>query len=376
MGARKRIYLAGPVSNCNEWQKHAWRELTKRRHGDEFDFEDPTDFPSGLTEFALVHRDLEAIRASDAVLANMWKESIGTAFGIAHAAREGRPVVAVDPNGLQSAVLAFYSDAVVQSVHAGIHHLRDLFRLESKFRAVIKKGGGEEEFRRSKIKRSIENACRACRRDALIVPTYVLPAVIEHLAHGRSAGVKGAVTTSRIREVVWKVLAEHEANPSLRDSFVGIRQAWEEFDKRRRGGIRAPSAPERARLEERPLDVRVFATKAHKTVWDRAVRSRGDIPSPARGLFDEICRVPGIAEIRLGPFGGAHGGGPGAVAELMVSKDRRILEGKCHVQASLGGFQCFQIRVHDPAKREAIFQTLLDRLQEIGMLAGARDREA
>ena len=69
-------------------------------------------------------------------------------------------------------------------------------------------------------------------------------------------------------------------------------------------------------------------------------------------------------------------GVPGAVAELMVPKDRRILEGKCHVQAPLGGFRCFQIRVHDPAKREAIFQTLLDRLQEIGMLAGARDREA
>lgn len=41
-GRKFRVYLAGPISGCNDAQKHEWRDEIKRRYAAHFDFTDPT----------------------------------------------------------------------------------------------------------------------------------------------------------------------------------------------------------------------------------------------------------------------------------------------------------------------------------------------
>jgi|GEM_PF-6951483 len=101
---KPKVYLAGPISGTNHEQRHVWREDLKARFSEEFEFIDPTDnvIEAGRSDFDVVRADAEAIRSADAMLANMWRESIGTAFGILHAHSAGKLVVVCDPNYLQS----------------------------------------------------------------------------------------------------------------------------------------------------------------------------------------------------------------------------------------------------------------------------------
>jgi len=95
------LYLAGPVTNCNEKQKTEWRKtiqskLAKLGHK----CIDPTDH-SDWTPF----KEMVEIDRSDLVIANLWRESMGTVIGIVQARRKGKPVILIDPNYLENIVL-------------------------------------------------------------------------------------------------------------------------------------------------------------------------------------------------------------------------------------------------------------------------------
>lgn len=102
MPKKLKVYLSGPMTGCNNQQKTAWRSAFKKEIL-KFGFEsiDPTDNKAKIGPFAA----LADIETADIVVANMWKESIGTVVGIMQARRLGIPVILIDPNYINSEIL-------------------------------------------------------------------------------------------------------------------------------------------------------------------------------------------------------------------------------------------------------------------------------
>lgn len=131
MPARRKfsVYLAGPISHCNEKQKSHWRDEVKSKFGSKMTFVDPME-TWRETPYEIVEADRRCIEQADGLLANMWRESIGTAMGIAHAYQRGRPIVVADPNHLESKMLSFFADAVEETPAKGAKALFGLLQAE------------------------------------------------------------------------------------------------------------------------------------------------------------------------------------------------------------------------------------------------------
>lgn len=90
-----RVYLCGPIFNSTNEEACGWREQIKK------DFEgicfvDPCDW----TGKKVVSQDLHAISQCQAVLANCWKPSYGSAMEVFHAFNTGKYVSLVSPKPL------------------------------------------------------------------------------------------------------------------------------------------------------------------------------------------------------------------------------------------------------------------------------------
>jgi nucleoside 2-deoxyribosyltransferase len=210
---RFRVYLAGPIGGCNSRQMRGWREEIKARWGTEFDFIDPTQqlvTSDASLAYEVVEKDQRAIEGADGVLANMWRESIGTAIGVVHANTKGRPVVVVDPNWIDSRILAFYADAVERTIHDGMKSMRDLLRTQHSFQ-VLKRGGLEEAFSRKKLVGSLRAACRAAEVNDIVGPAIILPRVLTAITQeGRK--IQGRISTTDIRQIVMSSLGGCRGN--------------------------------------------------------------------------------------------------------------------------------------------------------------------
>ncbi len=369
---RPVVYLAGPITGCNRDQREGWRLRVKDRWGGDFTFIDPTDetylVKDDQQSYEIVRRIESALEGADGMLVNMWKESVGSAVGAVHAKTHGIPVVVADPNRLNSRILAYYADAVEETVTQAMRSLRAILRSQSNLRVVVKRSGKEEPFDRHKLVASVRSACRDAGRSDTLLPPVVVPRALEILA-GSRAPAKGKVTSAAVREAVWAVLADVEGDPLRHNDFAGVREAWESYDARRRPGpVRArPAHGPEVKVQPRPLKVRVFSPKAHTTIWDRNVKDLADLPSQPRFLFQEICRIEGIAEIRFTRMSE----GPATVgvrAEILASKTAGLIEGKCYNDGAKGQLQMFQIRVHNVARTEAIRMRLVEHLGERRLL--------
>jgi len=371
---RYRVYLAGPISNCNSRQIHDWREELIDRFGREFDLVDPTDrLEEGASPYEIVHGDLASMKSADAVLANMWKESIGTAIGVAHAARHGKPVIVVDPNRLGSRALAYYATAVVKTPEEGMKRVKDYLKSRSHLKTVVKREGAEEPFVVDKLQRSIRKVCRAAGKDDVLEPAEILPDVLSRLMRLRRTPGKGKVTATNVREAVWEALRQLETDPLKAEHVTGIRQAWEEFHESKRGDAVLPSPQPSVAIRARALKLRIASNKSHASIWGHAVKELSAIPGTARKLFLEISRVEGIAEIRLTKKGTTSvNSGEGVRAEILASHTAHVIEGKCFDKARAGEVQFFQIRVHDDSKKEAIRRRLIEHLRERHLLRTPR----
>jgi hypothetical protein len=94
-----------------------------------------------------------------------------------------------------------------------------------------------------------------------------------------------------------------------------------------------------------------------------------DIPREARRLFEEVCRIGGIAEIRLTIMSSSRTKWlEGVRAEILASKEPGIIEGKVHDKAVSGRVQMFQVLVHDTTAKEAIRLRLIEHLRERKLL--------
>jgi len=365
---RYKIYLAGPISGCNPEQLSHWRFHVKDRWSKEFDFIDPSEdqVHAADSPSEVVRRDEAGIESCDAVLANMWRESIGTAIGVAHARYHGKPVMVVDSNRLNSRTLAYFANAVTQTLDGGMRALRALLRTEERFKTVTKRSGEQAEFSRQTLVDSIRSACREADRNDLLATAEILPRVMEELA-GSPRIIAGSLPTSVIRDAVWSVLAEFEADSLRHDDFSGIREVWERHDVSRRA---IPDELKRSKppvVHSKPLRVAVRSGKSHASIWGKTVKSLKDIPRPASRFFGALCRVEGIAEIRLTRMST----GPkatGVRGEILASKSPGIIEGRCYDNGPKGQIQQFQIRVHDPDRTEAIRLEVVRHLASAGLL--------
>ncbi len=158
------VYLAGPMTNCsNERQKTVWRKRVKEQLKHDFKCLDPTD-PRAQKGALAVSADIEE---ADVVIANMWRESIGTTIGIVQAKRMGIPVILIDQNCLDSPILmSLAGDCVVHSEEAAINKLRNEIvpSLTGEVQ-VMKRNGAVVPFDIKKLQKSLKWACLAAGVD-------------------------------------------------------------------------------------------------------------------------------------------------------------------------------------------------------------------
>jgi transcriptional regulator NrdR family protein len=380
LAKKPRVYLAGPISGCNDEQRTHWRRLVQSRYGEEFEFLDPAEdlVQEHDAPYQVVERDVRAIGKADAVLANMWRESIGTAMGLVIAKLRHKPVVVADPNRLGSRMLAYYADAVTTDLHEAVKHLRALLRFDPHSTEVVKRDSRRERFDLHKLSDSIREACRRAGRDDLLLPLEVVPLTLRQLVRNDAKPVR-EVTTTRIRDAVWEVLAQMESEPERHVPVAGVRKAWEEFDgQRRRGAGSGLAAPARSAvaLHAKALLVAVQVGKSHGCIWGKGVKSLKDIPNPARAIFEEICRVDGLRHIRLTQSGDGPKEGT-CLVSLSASRNPGTIEGKCHdPKAERGRVQHFQVLVHDPERTEDVLRALREHLAKQGLLRAPADMVA
>lgn len=364
-GRRTTVYLAGPISGCNERQRSGWREEAARKLGPDFEVIDPvrTTAESDQSPAAIVERDRKAIRGCDAVLANMWKESIGTSIGVMHAWTEAKLIVVVDPNHLESRVLRYYADDVAESVGEAVKSLKQFLRAEESIRSVLKRSGKTEPFQRKKLATSIRRACWDAGLDDVLYPAPVRREAIAALVrHGADLG--GAVTTTTIEDTVLAVLKTLEKRDP---TYAKVRETWQGYLSGRRSnsvppqmrGVDARPAP---RVYPAPQRITVASSKSHRTIWGPKISRLAQIPRPARALFERIARVEFVRMVRLTRFHGAASGSAPRM-KFMSSDTADVIEGHCEdPTADLPMIQSFQVlvsRVEERAAVQAVLESLI-----------------
>ena len=322
-----RVYLAGPIRGCNDDQLRGWREQLKKEYDRDFEFIDPTGQllrDGQASSYAIVEADRNAIEDADGLLVNMWRESIGTAFGVIHARNVGRPVVVADPNHLNNRVLAFYADAVVDSPRKAASLLRDILRAEGGWLVVKHRGRSEEPFERRKLVRSLRGACRDAGGDDIVVPQLVLPRVIESLQKN-DRRLANRLTAADLDKAVTAALHQLDRDDIHRQAVQGVREEWQKLAEEGSGQVPI-AGPETPQLGVVPLE----SSKSHSTLWGKTVRQLSEIPSAhARKAFEDIYSVDGITRIVLRAHG--HKGTRATCrAWVGVSKSPRVIEGKIY----------------------------------------------
>lgn len=368
-----RVYLAGPVSGCNARQLHDWRRELKESFSHEFCFVDPADRLVGhdKSDLEVIETDIEAIRSCAAVLANMWKESVGTAFGVLHAHLAGKLVVVSDPNNLQNRMLAFYADAVAKTPQAALHRLRRLMQSEREIAAVRKADDSEEPFDRYKLITSVRRACIDAKQSDVGPPRAIVLKALEwlHLEEGKCH----AISTKQLRDAVWTGLSELASDDIEEVDYRAIQTAWEshESGRRSRPATAAKSIKAPVPIHPLPLDVPLRHPKGHSTIWGKMGAKRW--PPTTRQIFEEMCKVEGVSEILFRRF--ENTGSPPATphVKLFESRQPTIIEGKCYDKGEKGTMQMFQVFVHDAQRRDSILERMRDHLYHQGFIRSVSD---
>ena len=351
-----------------------WRQSVKSQWAQKFNFIDPVDqiVDQGKAQEA-VEADIKAIESSDAVIANMWKESIGTAIGVFIARKKARQVVVIDKNHIRNKMLAYWANAVVSNEFEAIQYLLDWFKSQDKIVSVVKKSGRVEKFDCEKLAESIQAASRAVGYEDILASAEILPLVLNKLVTKRTTD-QGEINWSVIKGVVWEVLGELETDPQRYRNFEGIRKAWDEYDRTKRGQpIQViEEIEEEVQIYEmpRPVPFRVGSKrkKSHKLLWGKMkVEGLSDLPSTAKPVFREICCVEGISDVQLKGFGRGRYDGR-CMVELCADKNPKKIKGSAYDKGKEAERQDFEITVEDSSKRDLILTALFHHLNDNGMI--------
>lgn len=377
-----KIYLAGPMTGCNEDQLHRWRNEVRAKYEKDFSFIDPTrrwpDDALGkdVTPSEIVEADLTSIETADGMLVNMWRESIGASIGIVHAHRYGRPVVVADPNHLGSRMLAFYADGLLKC-----HPCKAMGALSSFLGAArwqVKKpvGGQSEPFDRRKVVASIGAACRRAGNDDVVIPRMVLPKTMERL---KNVKIDNQITTDNIDKAVQGALKELIEEDDHWNSLEGVLEQWNKGDdaaKRvlvTRHAAGDGIAKRFAGVGSQPIgdaeaaSVRISSGK-HPAIWGNRVQALGDIPSKeARTFFQTIMNVPGVIEIHLDDFTSKESR-LSVCGFILFSPRQRGLDGKLFDKGKASDtMQKFTVHVQYEAMKDRVLAQCEENLRSAGL---------
>ena len=372
-----KVYLAGPISGCNEDEAYAWRKAVKEQYGEYLEFSDPTDVIRSDKDYqpgkatnprTIVEADLFKVESADGLLVNMWCASIGSTCGLIHAKHAGKPVVAAEPIHLNNKTLAFYADAVVPTPEMAAETLLSIFRGEADW-SVLKSTGEPEPFDRRKLMASIRAACRGAECDSIVGPGFIFPAVIDRLKKSEPP-VRNQFPTSSIDKVVLETLRTLE-NDAVHPpaSIEGVSEEWMRVRDNKYGdpwshiqnrGVSQDSATW--------VGVDISSPKSHGTIWGKTVKELRDIPSPdARRVFDIIRQTRGITRITLGRFG-HQDSRSSCKAIVSTSNTPCVIEGKLFDRGPKGTRQTFQVRLQFDSDKREILQEINAKLEEDGLL--------
>jgi ATP cone domain len=172
------------------------------------------------------------IEEADVVIANMWRESIGTSIGIIQARRMGIPVILIDPNYIDSPILqSIVGDFIVHDETAAIHKLKkEIVPSLDRDITVKKRGGNTVSFSLKKLQNSLKAACLQVGIDDPIF--HILLSRRVHRAILSSLNTD-AIPTETIRTRVFQELqklqsdSEFVGEHELLDHAKNLQYAWE-----------------------------------------------------------------------------------------------------------------------------------------------------
>lgn len=227
------MYLAGPITNCNDKQQTVWRrEITSKLAELGHKCIDPTRH----TDWRALREMLEIDR-SDVVIANLWRESVGTVIGIVQARRKGKPVILIDPNYLENITLRHLvgEEFIVHSIDKAINLLPRIVEELNKVVLVKKSNGALEPFKSSKLHDSLNAVCaRAHVEDA------ILPDLVANVVHRKvmKAERNGEIYTHQIKAFVFDALGDIATDnlyeEELKKRAIVLSQAWDEYELAKR----------------------------------------------------------------------------------------------------------------------------------------------
>ncbi|HYH00327.1 MAG TPA: ATP cone domain-containing protein [Terriglobales bacterium] len=224
------IYLAGPVTNCNERQKTEWRKRIKGNLANlGHRWIDPAEHQT-WTPF----KEMVEIDRSDVVIANLWKESVGTVIGIVQARSKGKPVILVDPNYLDNVVLRHLvgKDYIVHGIDEATNLLTQIVEQLNKTVMVRKGSGAEQPFSATKLHVALNAVCARAHIEDALLPDLVANAV--HRKVLKSAR-NGEIQSEQIKLLVFDTLGEIATDnlyeQELKHRAVVFRDAWQEHER-------------------------------------------------------------------------------------------------------------------------------------------------
>lgn len=121
-----KIYLAGPIFQCDDHECLNWRQEIKSRLL-EYDFFDPMerDYRGATDQFVsdIVEGDKADIDEADILLVNYLKPSVGTAMEILYAWERQKEVLIISSNNENSPWLLYHNTKMFPSLDAAIEYL-------------------------------------------------------------------------------------------------------------------------------------------------------------------------------------------------------------------------------------------------------------
>ena len=137
MRLNPKVYLAGPIANCNDGETFNWREYAAEKIDIEcLDPASQRDFRNKHIEDAqkqIIMPDKRDIDASSIVLANCWQVSVGTSMEIIYSWERGKYVVLVIPDGAHKSPWATgHAHYVAKDLDEAIIHINEMVKVNEK----------------------------------------------------------------------------------------------------------------------------------------------------------------------------------------------------------------------------------------------------
>jgi len=281
--ARFEVYLAGPITGCNDDQKRRWRAEFKREVEllrNDVDFYDPEIWSADWRPL----RETLQLRSADVVVANMWKESVGTTVGIMQAVDVGKPVVLIDPNFINSKVLGgITGESPARTVKEAAARL-DSTLSDIRELTVMKTTGETAPFEMKKLVASIQTACGAAHVPEVLFAQQISARVLQVL-RGR-ASANEPIPTTQIKNAIFEVLEDLSINPVFESQVHRDARAVTDAWLKKEGYKLGDAGTEGLKLE---LSAAREEAAYYRDLWKAASESRIAIEVPGPGSGNGIA---------------------------------------------------------------------------------------